>query len=212
MNVNITDIHTHSLKPDAVCNTGTDSYSPDLPYYFSMGIHPWNAGRSTAEDMDRIKTIAANRNVIAIGETGIDRKCGVPVEKQMYFFREHAILAEETGKPLIIHNVSGTDDILKLRKELNPKAAWILHGFRGKPQLARQLTDKGIFLSFGEKYNTETIKSLPSQFILAETDESPLPIQEIYRMIAKDMGCDTYRTTKLIKENISRIFTGIESL
>lgn len=205
----ITDIHTHSIKPDANCNVGIESYCPESPYYFSIGIHPWNAGHATKDDLDRIKEIATNKNILAIGETGIDHSCDASPEKQMYFFKEHAILAETVKKPLIIHNVKGTDEIVKLRKELNPKVPWIIHGFRGKPQLAKQLTDKGIYLSFGEKYNAETIKSVLPQYIVAETDESLLPIMEIYDMIAETKGWNRNETEKTIKENISRIFTTI---
>lgn len=203
----ITDIHTHSIKPDAICNVDIESYCSDSPYYFSIGIHPWNADTATKEDLERIKEIATNKNILAIGETGIDHSCNVSPEKQMYFFKEHAILAETVKKPLIIHNVRGTDEIVKLRKELSPKVPWIIHGFRGKPQLAKQLTDKGIYLSFGEKYNAETVKSIPSELMLVETDESHLPILEIYSTIAAVKGWNMEETLKTIQENVSGIFT-----
>lgn len=207
MNTDIYDIHTHSIKANAVCNISIDKYSPDLPYYFSIGIHPWKAGTATDKELCLIKEYAANKNILAIGETGIDTGCGTSVETQKKLFREHAILAEEVKKPLIIHNVHGTELILKLRKDLKPKVPWIIHGFRGKPQLAEQLTSKGIYLSFGEKYNVETIRSINSSLLLAETDESSMPIQIIYEKIAKDKGWNIDKATNVITNNISNIFT-----
>lgn len=207
MNTIVYDIHTHSIKGNAICNISIDKYSQDLPYYFSVGIHPWNAETATYEELCRIKKSASNKNILAIGETGIDTKCDVSVEKQKTLFREHAAIAEEIKKPLIIHNVHGTEHILGLRKELKPEVPWIIHGFRGKPQLAEQLTSKGIYLSFGEKYNAETIRTINPSFMLAETDESNMPIQIIYEKIAKDKGWNIDKATNVIINNISNIFT-----
>lgn len=207
MNTDVYDIHTHSIKANAVCNISIDKYSPDLPYYFSIGIHPWNAETATDKELCLIKEYAANKNILAIGETGIDTGCGISVEKQKKLFREHAILAEEVEKPLIIHNVHGTELILELKKELKPEAPWIIHGFRGKPQLAEQLTSKGIYISFGEKYNAETIRTINPSFMLAETDESCMPIQIIYKKIANDRKWEIDEAINVITNNISNIFT-----
>ena len=56
---------------------------------------------------------------------------------------------------------------------------WIIHGFRGKPQLAQQLLNKGFYISLGEKFNPETVSIIPVDRLLFETDESPLNINKI---------------------------------
>lgn len=42
---------------------------------------------------------------------------------------------------------------MELRKAFRPKQRWIIHGFRRKPELARQLVDAGFDISIGTKYN-----------------------------------------------------------
>ena len=71
----------------------------------------------------------------------------------------------------------------------NPSQKWIVHGFRGKPQLAGQLLKAGIDLSFGEKFNPESIQITPIERLFIETDESAMPIERIYEQIARIRGC-----------------------
>ena len=42
------------------------------------------------------------------------------MDRQEELFREHASLSRIYGKPMIIHNVRGTDRLVRLRRELRP--------------------------------------------------------------------------------------------
>jgi TatD DNase family protein len=79
---------------------------------------------------------------------------------------------------------------MNLHKALNPKQSWIIHGFRGKPEMASQLTKAGMFISFGEKFNPESVQAIPVDRILVESDESAMPLAEIYLAIATAKGCE----------------------
>lgn len=189
----ITDIHSHREAPYPEGVICLDLSSPvfDETQLYSVGVHPWD----TVSEIDpalveRVRTLASLPNVAAIGEAGIDTLKGGPMFRQLQQFKMHVEISEETGKPLVIHAVKADDIIMGLHRDLNPSQPWIMHGYRGKPQPGRQLTDKGIYLSFGEKFNAETLRCVPREFILAETDESPLPIREIIDALSESAGTD----------------------
>ena len=66
---------------------------------------------------------------------------------------------------------------------------WIVHGFRGKATEAAQLLGQGLYLSFGRYYHPESLAlahSAGAAFL--ETDEAPLPIEDIYAEAARSLG------------------------
>lgn len=177
----ILDLHTHHREnPEAIVNLTPCEPVPSEGWY-SVGIHPWEAHRFSPEWEAWLREAATAPNVAAIGEAGIDRFRGeATIKEQERVFLLQAELAESLGKPLIIHCVRAWEETLRLHRLLHPvKSRWIIHGFRGKPALARQLTDAGLSLSIGEKFNPGVIAAVPSSQLFIETDESPLPIAEI---------------------------------
>lgn len=184
------DIHTHNT-----CTDSTDSIlcsSVFIPERnISIGIHPWNITEEWKSFFTEIREHAQKENVIIIGECGIDRlKSPATLTLQKEIFKAHALLAEEVKKPLIIHCVKGYDDILSVRKEIAPTQAWIIHGFRGKPQQAEQLTKAGVYLSYGEKFNDDSLRATPLEMLFVETDESTTGVEDIYSLIAKKKGVE----------------------
>lgn len=163
------DIHTH--RQDAVnaiinLERGQEQLRPDALY--SVGWHPWWLGEP---DWEWIERMAANPQVVQIGECGIDTKRGgLPIEGQIEVTRRHALLAEQTAKPLLLHIVGAWAEVIALRKELNPRQKWIIHGFRGKPELAAQLLRAGFDISLGAKYNPLSEAIIPAVRLYRETD------------------------------------------
>ena len=178
----ILDIHTHrpAPYPEGVISLAGLDIPPEEGQLYSAGIHPWDtASEITDETFERLEAVAKNPCVAAIGECGVDLLKGGPMFRQLQILKRQIDLSERLGKPLILHCVKGADIILGLKRDLQPTQPWVIHGFRGKPSLARQLTDKGIYLSFGEKFNPDTVMAMPGEYMLAETDESVLDITEI---------------------------------
>lgn len=74
------DIHTHSHKgPDIITSVEPDKDITDEygTAWYSVGIHPW----STTSPIDssiisRLKNLAHDRRVVAIGEAGFDKNAG----------------------------------------------------------------------------------------------------------------------------------------
>ncbi len=190
------DLHSHAPLPYP---QGIVAYEPaDLPapnafphQCYSVGFHPWSFpenGFPTDEDYDRLKEAASRADVLAIGECGIDLPKGGMLAMQKIAFHRQAELAEELGKPMVIHCVKAHDHVIAIHKELKPKVNWAIHGFRGKPQIAEMLLKEGLWLSFGPQFNEETLRTVPLDRILAETDASGLPIEEVISKMESILG------------------------
>lgn len=195
------DIHTHHPAPQplAVVSVSTEGFNPLEGQLYSIGIHPWLTEKTvTPQQWEELERLASLPCVAAIGECGIDNLKGGPLFKQLLVFKRHIDLSEKLGKPLIIHDVKAHDVIVGLKRDLKPMQKWLIHGFRGKPTVAKMMTDAGIYLSFGEKFNPQTPPNVPQHMILAETDESELSIREIINALSNNISKDM---TRIIAEN-----------
>ena len=98
----IVDVHTHNPEAcDAIINASFSSFQPEQGKVYSVGVHPWD----TVADVDLVllDEVAGKAEVVAIGECGFDLLRGGDIETQTRIFRHHVRLAEQLGKPLIIH-------------------------------------------------------------------------------------------------------------
>lgn len=204
----ILDIHSHRQPPlhEAVTDLSAlladgvnvvEFMSTAAGFSFSVGIHPWNTLLAPPESLwDALQTAAADDAVKAIGECGIDIVKGGPMFRQLQVFKRQVEISERFGKPLIIHDVKAHDIILGLHRDMAPVQKWMIHGFRGKPQLAAQMLQAGLWLSFGEFFNEETLRSMPPDRILAETDDSQKSIKEIIARLSEARGEDLTETVE----------------
>ena len=156
--------------------------------YYSVGIHPWYPEKSL---MKKVSEYAISPLVVAIGETGLDKITANSTDNfklQQELFIEHITISEKVGKPLIIHCVKAWDELLRIRKAVNPTRPWIVHGFRGKAALAEQLMDAGMYLSFSSTYNTDSLKAAwKKHCLLTETDDTNTDICNVYSRIANNL-------------------------
>ena len=176
------DIHAHSgpLRPGAVvCVDPVESMSlPPGDGLLSVGIHPWNAAKADDASWDRLRKWLDDARVVALGEIGMDRLRGPALEIQEDVFMRQAEAARERGLPVVIHCVRAFDILTAMRKKLLSRPTgewdgpgqWVVHGFRGKPETARQLLNAGIDLSFGDKFNEESFRITPPDRRYRETD------------------------------------------
>ena len=203
--MDILDIHTHhnAPQPQGIIAVSPDAFMPVAGQLYSVGIHPWDTAKEiTRQQWNLLEEAAQSDQVAAIGECGIDLTKGAPLFRQMQVMKRQIDLSEKIGKPLIIHDVKAHDVIIGLKKELKPRQSWIIHGFRGKPTVAEMLVRAGLYLSFGERFNPESLKKTPREFILAETDESPLTIMQVIDGLAAVAGADIKETVERNTENI----------
>lgn len=187
----IIDIHHHGVtQPDTITSVRLGEALPPGYDPLSVGVHPWDTCDGAEPDFDLLEYIASQPRVYAVGEAGIDRRRGGNLERQERIFIRQAEIAERLLKPMIIHCVRANDVILRLKKQLNPRQEWIIHGFRGNGAAAQQLTRAGISLSFGACFNPEAVAATPADRLYTETDESSEDITEIRRRV---LACRLHR-------------------
>lgn len=207
MSETIRDIHTHRPgTPGSILSVRLGIGSiPDAGLY-SLGLHPWDVSPGTLLLLDQLEEMCRDPRLVAIGEAGLDRLCPVPPALQAEAFTRQAAIADRCRKPLIIHNVRCTAELVELRRQLRPTVPWIVHGFRGKPQLARQMTAHGFLLSFGARFNPDTVRALPIGTLLTETDESEATIGEVRDGIARAIGMASDQLDAAIDTHTADVF------
>jgi len=172
--------------------------------------------------------IAKSPLVVAIGECGLDffrTKDEESKKLQKEGFFEHIAVAEELGKPLMIHCRAAFLELIDILKShgQNLKPG-IIHFFTGTPDDAKQLLELGYSFTFGgvvtfARDYDEAIKLIPLDRILSETDApyvSPEPYRgkrnepayviESVKMFASLKGVTTEEMREAIWANAQRIF------
>lgn len=183
------DVHSHKKNDEGnvirIHNVLLHEYNPKALIdgsLYSVGIHPWYI--NFTDEMPGSAAFSDER-IIAIGETGLDKLRGPDLSIQERVFLHHIELSETLKKPLIIHNVRMTHRILRIQKEVKPEQPWILHGFTGNVEQAKQLLSYNIYFSFGARVlnsrkSIEAFGLIPLNRIFIETDEGEMKIQELY--------------------------------
>jgi len=210
------NIHTHftvsepNIHEIVNCIIEKQKYlSLDALLFYSVGIHPWYI-YNIEEQIHTLKSIVARPNVLAIGEIGLDKLSNVPFDIQQAVFKESAQVAEKERKPLIIHCVKAWGEIVGLKKQIKPAVPWIIHGFRGNSELAKQLLDQGLYLSFGEQFQTKALqKTWDNSRLLAETDDKKTDIRAVYHHIATTLAIPLEELTIQIEKNTKALFPSL---
>lgn len=192
------DFHTH--KPSrsgvvSVLNANHDDpwlFSDASPQMVSAGLHPWKIASNV--DLEALYSqliyLAGYRNVVALGEAGIDKSIQIPLELQTAVLEVHIRVSEQLQKPLILHCVRAYQELLSLRKKTRAVQPWIFHGFNGPAQLAMQCLKENCLLSFGkailhnDSRATHSLLQLDVGSFFLETDDAALDIERIYEHTA----------------------------
>ncbi len=176
----------------------------------SAGVHPHDAESVSDDALSRIRGMAEDENVVAIGETGLDYfRNRSPKEAQKKILVEHLKISRDSGKPVIIHCRDAFDDILPIfRENFDPDIGGVLHCFSEGADEARRGLELGFYISFAGNvtYKTagrlrEAAKVVPAEKLLIETDcpylapqpmrgkrNEPLFIQETAKLLAEVRG------------------------
>ncbi|MDF9831171.1 TatD family hydrolase [Parabacteroides sp. PF5-6] len=208
--MNLYNIHTHhpSGAPSAleIVNILIKEQpdETDAPYR-SYGIHPAYI-YNVEEQLAQLRQQATLPQTVAIGEAGLDKLVATDFTLQQQLFKTQALVAEQIGKPLIIHCVKAWQELSAIKKEITPTQPWIIHGFRGKPELAEQLIAQGFYLSFGSRFNPEALRKAWPDRLLAETDEAETSIQAVYQQLADALSLPLETISFKLAENTTSIF------
>ena len=203
------NIHTHASRhPESeILSTDIHSFPPaDEGIFLSVGIHPWYLQEETEKELQNLRKAVEDKRVIALGESGLDKLQGPSLDVQTEIFKRQIELSEAMDLPMIIHCVKAYNELVRLKKTLRPKQSWIIHGFRGKKELAMECIREGFHLSFGANYQEDALKSVPIERLFIETDESDMSIEDICLRIAQTKGIRLEELAECIKKNVERVF------
>jgi TatD DNase family protein len=222
---------------DRMLAIGTGGGPPDLEvairlaeahscFYATVGVHPHDAAKATAETFDQLRALVRHPKVIGIGEIGLDYHYDFsPREVQREVFRAQLRLAAETARPIVIHTREAWEDTLRILDEDRP-AALIMHCFTGGPDEARQCLDRGFYLSFGGVLTfpkaenvRESARITPADRLLVETDApylAPVPhrgkrnepafVVDTVRRLAEVRGQSADEIAAMTTRNFERLF------
>ena len=136
-----------------------------------LGIHPHQAGEADATRLAELREL----DPVAVGETGLDYfRDYAPHDAQRQLFQAHLALAEELGKPVVIHCRAAEDDVTRALADF--EGTVVLHCFSSPSMLATAL-DRGYYVSFAgnvtypnaDEHRAAAL-AVPPDRLLAETD------------------------------------------
>jgi TatD DNase family protein len=148
--------------------------------FAAVGIHPNYCSTATDHDWERILAMLDLPEVVALGETGLDRYWDyTPFELQQEYFDRHIRTSQETGLPFIVHMRQCAQDILEMLQAARQRGPLrgVMHSFTGDTAMASNCLDLGMYISFAGmvtfKKNDalrEVAAMIPANRILLETD------------------------------------------
>ena len=215
------DIHTHSHLRSAETFTIRNFFGKfsetHAKEFYSLGLHPWYLKSESAEaELEELKHFAEQKNILAIGECGLDKVCSTDWKLQLNYFRKQITLANQVKKPLIIHCVRAWEEVLDELKKMKAEVPVIFHGFNKSPELAQSVLkqNESYYLSFGKHLENENVanvfRQLPLEKVFLETDSSDLKIENIYEFAAKAVNESVEFISIQIERNFKKVFGQIE--
>lgn len=165
-----------------------DAHPEVLP---AFGVHPWYLPEGQGPD-DWLAPLEARlvaRPGSWVGEIGLDRTAGPPLELQEAAFAPQLELAGRLGRPASLHCRRTWDRLgWYLARRRHPEVPVVLHSFGGSVDVARQFLEYNAYFSFsGALTRTrnerlpQVVRFLPRDRVLIETDSPDLLPQNLWR-------------------------------
>ena len=137
-----------TLASSRRCLEIADSFDHVFP---SVGIQPNYCAEAGEHDWDQIVELARSPQVVALGETGLDRHWDyTPFAMQQDYFDRHIRLSQDLQIPFIVHmRECGADIVTMLRDaRLRGPLQGVMHSFTGDAALAEECLELGLYISF----------------------------------------------------------------
>jgi TatD DNase family protein len=158
--------------------------------YASVGTHP-DYEDTPEPSVAQLVELARHPKIVAIGETGLDYyRLEGDLEWQRERFRTHIRASRESGKPLIIHTRSASEDTIRIMREEGAGTdkggvAGVMHCFTESLEVAQAAMEMGFYISFSGIVTFKSARELqavaravPLERMLIETDSpylAPVP-------------------------------------
>jgi TatD DNase family protein len=156
--------------------------------FAGVGVHPENAFPFTQADEDRLAAWTKEKNIVAIGEIGLDYYWEKDEDKrklQRKMFVRQLALARDLDLPVCIHDREAHGDLMSILKTEGRKNRGVIHCFSGSWEMAKELLKLGWYIGVDGPLTyknaaklPEIVQKMPADRLLVETDcpyLSPLP-------------------------------------
>jgi len=195
---------------------------------FAMaGLHPCDVKEGFQPMLAEIYKSIDGRNIVAIGEIGIDLYWDKStLDIQVAAFKQQIAWAKKLDLPIVIHCREAFDEVFEvLEAEKDEKLKGILHCFTGNLDQALQAIDLGFYLGIGGVVTykkaglDEVLKHVPLENIVLETDSpylAPVPYRgkpnessylvHVAKKVAEIYGLPLEDIAAITTENSRKIF------
>ena len=198
--------------------------------HISIGLHPWYVDTAPVNWKGVIES-TLNAIPCGIGEVGLDNSsaCKCPMDEQIRALVWQLDLAIERKLPVSLHCIGAWEElygVLKTRHSLR----FMLHSYRGAPELTKELAKNGAFFSLGpsvmgnnRKPIGPTLRQIPADRLLIETDapdgrfprdkdsaigekSEPSQLHEVCEYLSKLLGKSADDFSKQTSDNAMQYF------
>jgi TatD DNase family protein len=195
-----------------------------------LGLHPTSIGADWKEEIEKMASFQ-DKSIVAIGEIGIDCYWSKEfIQQQKEAFRIQLQMAHERDLPVIIHSRESIEIILGILKEYRHLGLrGVFHAYSGSRETFGEIQKLGDWyigiggvLTFKKASIAETVKDIPLERILLETDSpylAPVPFRGkrndsrhltyVAEAIAQIKGTDAATVIEVTNRN-AKTFFGIE--
>lgn len=224
----IVTIGTEPSDHEFVLKTAKQFY-PDI--YCTLGVHPHQGMLWKDEVGDWIEKHLPEREVIAVGEIGLDYHYNQsPVDEQRKAFRKQLEIAARHKMPVQIHTRDADKDTFEILTEFKGQVTGLIHCFTSSQWLAEKCLELGYNISFSGIVTfknaddlRETCKIVPLNRMHVETDSpflAPVPkrgnkntpafVLHTAEFVAKLKGVTLEELAKATNENARQLFPKIQ--
>jgi TatD DNase family protein len=157
--------------------------------YAAVGIHPHEAKTGAAAALAELGRLAQQDKVVAIGETGLDFHYNFSKQPdQAMVFVAHLDIARALSLPVIVHSRNAFAETVEILDRVGAGLKGVVfHCFSGSADQAKQLLDRGYYLSFtgvvtfkNADATRAAAEAVPLDRLMVETDApymSPEPVR-----------------------------------
>ncbi|MEJ5228554.1 MAG: TatD family hydrolase [Pseudothermotoga sp.] len=155
--------------------------------YCSVGVHPHEASKVEQDYIEKLRGMASDLKVVAVGEMGLDYFRNFSEKSdQIEVFKKQLILAKELDLPAIIHIRDAYEDAYQILSEIGlPNAGGVVHAFSADSKWALKFVELGAFIGIGGPLTypknivlRNVVQIVGIENIVTETDCPYLPPQQ----------------------------------
>ncbi len=158
----------------------------------TAGVHPHEAGSADegaleADVIEAIRLLAAEPEVVALGETGLDYHYDhAPRDIQRRLFDAHLDLGAELELPVVVHAREADADVAAALINATPGTRGVLHCFTGGEKAFAAARERDWYVSFSGIASfksfavADLLREVPPDRLLLETDSpylAPVPLR-----------------------------------